>query len=160
VPPWGFFVDSSAPLNFAPLFVAQETLVSCETHRSHLLRRRQWSCPAVHRCSPAPAAFRHHPLVTRLGEPQLPCPCPADSPIPTGALGEDLVAPWPPARRRETRRRVGSERGGRLGRAPNAPPRHGLAGPQWSWQPGPCADSAQRAKRAANPRALQAVGRM
>jgi hypothetical protein len=96
----------------------------------------------------------------RLGEPQLPCPCPADYPIPTGALGEDLAAPQAPTRQRELRCCVGFGRSDRPERAPSAPRRHGLAGPQWPWAAGHCAISAQRAKRATNPRAPQAVGRL
>jgi hypothetical protein len=95
------------------------------------------SCPIVRRRSPHRPPFATTPSVTRLGEPQLPCPCPAVYPIPTGALGEDLAAPRPPAHRRESRHHVSSGSGDRPERTPSAPRRHGLAGPHWSWQSGP-----------------------
>jgi hypothetical protein len=94
------------------------------------------SCPAARRRSPHRPPSATTPSVTCLGEPQLPCPCPADYPIPTGGLDEDLAAPRPPARRRESRHRVSSGCGDPREHALSAPRRHGLAGPQWSWQPG------------------------
>jgi hypothetical protein len=95
------------------------------------------SCPAAHRHSPHRSPSATTPSVMRLSEPQLPCPCPADYPIPTGGLGEDLATPQPPARRRESHHRVSSGRGDRPECTPSVPLRHGLAGPQWSWQLGP-----------------------
>jgi hypothetical protein len=130
------FVGSGDPL--APLSVAQENpwcFVSL-TNLSFSTGDRR-SCPTAHHRSPHRPPSAITPSVTRLGEPQLPCPCPADYTIPTGALGEDLAAPRPPACRRESHHHVSFGRGDRPERAPSAPRRHGLAGPQWSWQPGP-----------------------
>jgi hypothetical protein len=160
VPQWGFFIDSSAPVTpFPPpsLLLKKPWCVASLTDLFSSAGNHR-SCPTARCHSPHRPPSATTPTVTRLGEPQLPCPCNADYPIPTGALGKDLAAPRPPAHRRESRRCVDSGRGDRPEHAPSAPHWPGLAGPQWPWAAGRCVILAQRAKRAANPRAPRAVG--
>jgi hypothetical protein len=112
VPPWGFFVDSSAPVTPCPppsLLLKKPWCVASLTDLFFSASDHR-ICPAARRRSPHRLPSATTPSVTCLGEPQLPSPCPADYPIPTGALGEDLTAPRPPARWWESRRCVGSGR--------------------------------------------------
>jgi hypothetical protein len=137
VPPWEFFVDSLAPVTPWPpsMLLKKPWCIASLTDLSFSTDDHQ-SCPAARHRLPHRPPSATTPSVTRLGEPQLPCPYPADYPIPTGALGEELAAPRPLARRWESCHHVSSGHGDRPERAPSAPRQHGLAGPQWSWQPG------------------------
>jgi hypothetical protein len=102
---------------------------------------------------PAPSKSREHPRhrEARRADHLLPAPpsrrppgerpsprlCPAPPPSPAGANPNSAPAPCPMAGHRRLCHRGGPVRGDRPERAPSALRRNGLAGPQWSWQPGP-----------------------
>jgi hypothetical protein len=138
VPPWEFFVDSSAPVTpWPPSLLLKKPWCVASLTDLFFSTGDSRSYPAARRRSSHRPPSATTPSVTRLGEPQLPCPCLADYPTHTGALGEDLAAPRPPTRRQESCHRVSSGRSDHPERAPSAPRRHGLAGSQWSWQLSP-----------------------
>jgi hypothetical protein len=100
-------------------------------------RRSPGSTLAVEKRRRADLLLHAPPSRRPPGERSSPQLCSAPTPSPAGANPTGAPAHCPTAGRWWPRHRIGPVRGDRPAHAPSAPRRHGLAGPPWSWQPGP-----------------------